>query len=223
MGLVFGECELDPGRHLLLRHGLAKPLSPKAFQLLELLLDRRPEAVTKAQLLEHLWPGTFVSDGSIHSLVAELRAALGDTPRVTRYIRTVPRFGYAFCAEVRTAPPSDASRHPPSGACVILGSREWPLAEGSNLVGRDRDCAIRVESATVSRHHLRIVVADGRATLEDLRSRNGTRLNGRRVGRPLALSDGDAIKVGPVTMTYRVLDRLPSTAVQTDVTDRKEP
>ncbi len=77
MRVVFGECEFDSGQRVLLRHGSAVPLSPKAFQLLELLLDRRPEAVAKTELLERLWPETFVSDASLHNLVAEIRAALG--------------------------------------------------------------------------------------------------------------------------------------------------
>ena len=91
MRVVFGDCEFDSGRRLLLRHGRATPLSLKAFQLLELLLDRRPEALSKTDLLEHLWPGTFVSDAGLYNLVAEVRAALGDQPRAARYIRTVPR------------------------------------------------------------------------------------------------------------------------------------
>ena len=74
MRVVFGECEFDSGRRVLIRHGRAMPLSPKAFQLLELLLDRRPEAVAKRELLDHLWPETFVSDASLHNLMAEVRA-----------------------------------------------------------------------------------------------------------------------------------------------------
>ena len=104
MRVVFGECEFDSGRRVLLRHGSAMPLSPKAFQLLELLLDRRPEAVAKTELLERLWPETFVSDASLHNLVAEIRAALGDAPRAARFIRTVPRYGYAFHGDARPAP-----------------------------------------------------------------------------------------------------------------------
>jgi DNA-binding winged helix-turn-helix (wHTH) protein len=212
MHVFFGDCEFDVGRRLLLRHGRAVPLSPKAFQLLEVLLDRRPEALSKAELLERLWPETFVSDGSIHNLVAEVRGALGDTPRATRYIRTVPRYGYAFCGEARAARAMGASRPGTSGACLVQGAREWPLPEGSNLVGRDRDCAIRLHSASVSRHHARIEVVRGQATLEDLESKNGTLLNREGVRQRTALKDGDEIQVGSVTMTYRILDQLPSTA-----------
>jgi DNA-binding winged helix-turn-helix (wHTH) protein len=211
--VLFGECEFDAGRRLLLRHGRSTPLSPKAFQLLEVLLDRRPEALPKAELLELLWPETFVSDGSLHNLVAEVRGALGDTPRAPRYIRTVPRYGYAFCGDARAAAPAMAtSRGATCGACLVHASREWSLSEGTNLVGRDRDCTIRLESASVSRHHARIELARGQATLEDLESKNGTLLNRRRVRQRAALKDGDEIQVGSVTMTYRILDQLPSTA-----------
>ena len=104
MRLVFGECEFDTGQRIVLRHGQVIPLSAKGLQLLELLIDRRPEAVAKDDILERLWPGTFVSDASLYNVVNEVRAALGDTPQAGRYIRTLPRFGYAFRAEARPAP-----------------------------------------------------------------------------------------------------------------------
>jgi len=211
MRVVFGECEFDSGQRVLLRHGRAMPLSPKAFQLLAFLLDRRPEAVAKPELLEHLWPETFVSDASLHNLVAEVRAAVGDAPRAARYIRTVPRYGYAFHGDARPAPPERISSSAPSSARLVLGPREWPLSEGPNLIGRDRDCAIRIDSATISRHHVRIVVTSAETTVEDLGSKNGTHLNGRRVTQRIALKDSDQIQVGSVTITYRILDTLPST------------
>lgn len=216
MRVVFGECEFDSGRRLLLRHGSAKALSPKAFQLLEFLLDRRPEAVSKAELLTHLWPETFVSDGSLHNLVAEVRAALGDEPRAARYIRTVPRYGYAFHGDARLAPAVDVevAQLARSGPRLISRRHEWLLAEGLNLVGRDGDCAVRIDSATVSRHHARIVVTRGEATVEDLGSKNGTYVDGRPVRLPVALKDGGQIRIGSVKMTYRALGALPSTVTQ---------
>lgn len=215
MRLVFGECEFDSGRRVLLRHGSARPLSPKAFQLLELLLDRRPEAVAKTELLERLWPETFVTDASLHNVVAEIRAALGDAPRAARYIRTVPRYGYAFHGDARVvAPPAEVSRPADAGPRLFMGEQEWPLAEGSNLIGRDRDCAMRIDSATLSRHHARITVMNGEVTVEDLGSKNGTHVNGRRVDQPVALEDGDELQVGSVTMVYRTLDSLPSTVTR---------
>ena len=214
MRLVFGECEFDSGRRVLLRHGSARPLSPKAFQLLELLLDRRPEAVAKTELLERLWPETFVTDASLHNAVAEIRAALGDAPRAARYIRTVPRYGYAFHGDARVAPPAEVSRPADVGPRLLSGEHEWVLADGSNLIGRDRDCTIRIDSATLSRHHARITVMNGEVTVEDLGSKNGTHVNGRRVDQPVALEDGDELQVGSVTMVFRTLDSLPSTVTR---------
>jgi DNA-binding winged helix-turn-helix (wHTH) protein len=211
MRVVFGECEFDSGRRVLLRHGSAVPLSPKAFQLLELLLDRRPEAVAKAELLERLWPETFVSDAGLHNLVAEIRAALGDAPQAARYIRTVPRYGYAFLGDARPAPALALSSTTRSGPRLISSRGEWFLPDGPNVVGRDRDCAVRIDSVTLSRRHAQIVVTDGEATVEDLGSKNGTRVNGQRVVEKVALRDGDEIEVGSVTMTYRLVDSAQST------------
>jgi DNA-binding winged helix-turn-helix (wHTH) protein len=225
--LFFGDCEFDPGQRLLLRHGSATPLSPKAFQLLELLLDRRPEALSKTELLESLWPKTFVSDASLHNLVAEIRAALDDDPRTPRFVRTVPRYGYAFHGDARPAlserseskgpaPATDSKSAQPtgSGPRLVSRKREWPLAEGANVIGRDRECAVCIDSGTVSRRHAKIVVTNGQATIEDPGSKNGTTVDGRKVRKPVALEEGAQVRVGSVTMTYRTLDDLPSTLTQ---------
>jgi DNA-binding winged helix-turn-helix (wHTH) protein len=214
MPVLFGECEFDSRRRILLRHGRDAELSPKAFQLLELLLDRRPEAVGKEEILERLWPGTFASDASLYNAVAEVRAALGDASRATRFIRTVPRYGYAFHGEARSAPAADLPGPTAPRARLVLARREWLLSEGSNLVGRDRDCAVRIDSATVSRHHARIVVGHERTTIEDLSSKNGTRVNGQPVEQGVDLADGDQVQVGSVTLTYRTLESLPSTVAR---------
>jgi DNA-binding winged helix-turn-helix (wHTH) protein len=211
MHVVFGECEFDSGRRALLRHGSAVPLSPKAFQLLELLLDRRPEAVAKSELLERLWPATFVSDASLHNLVAEIRAGIGDAPQVARFIRTVPRYGYAFHGDARPAAAVAVARPPLAGPCLVSSHGEWHLSEGSNVVGRDTDCAVRIDAVTLSRRHARIVVTNKEVTVEDLGSKNGTLVNGMPVIQPVALRDGDQIEVGSLTLTYRVIDAPAST------------
>jgi FHA domain/Transcriptional regulatory protein, C terminal len=186
-------------------------LSPKAFQLLELLLDRRPEAVTKQELLERLWPETFVSDASLHNVVAEVRAALGDGPRVARFIRTVPKYGYAFRGDAGAAPASELATRSAAGPRLVSKRGEWILSEGATFVGRDRECAVRIDSPTLSRRHARIVLTHGQATVEDLGSKNGTQVNGQRIERPVQLKDSDQIQVGAVILTYRILDTVPST------------
>ncbi|MGH9257630.1 MAG: FHA domain-containing protein [Vicinamibacterales bacterium] len=214
--VVFGDCEFDSGQRVLLRHGTVRPLSPKAFQLLEFLLDRRPEAIAKTEILARLWPETFVSDGSLHNLVAEVRVALGDAARAARYIRTVPRYGYAFHGDARPASAVDVetSRRPQSGPYLVSRRREWRLSAGPNVVGRDPDCTVRIDSTSVSRRHAGIVVTNGEATVEDLGSKNGTFVNGQRVEQSVALKDRDQIRVGSMTITYRIVDTLPSTLTQ---------
>jgi DNA-binding winged helix-turn-helix (wHTH) protein len=216
VSVIFGECEFDPLRHELLRHGRPTPLTPRAFQLLELLLERRPEVIPKSELLEHLWPGTFVSDASLHNLVAEVRAAIGDTPHASRFIRTVPRCGYGFHGDVQEAPTTArrASEHSARGAQLVTTQRDWSLSEGSNVVGRDPDCAVSLEDMSVPRHHARIVISNGQATIEDLESKNGTFVNGRRITDVTTVEDGDQIRVGSVSMVYRRLSTLPSTLTQ---------
>jgi DNA-binding winged helix-turn-helix (wHTH) protein len=214
MRVAFGDCEFDSGRRVLLRHGSGRPLSPKAFQLLELLLDRRPEAISKTELMQQLWPDTFVSDASLHNVVAEVRAAVGDAPRISRFIRTVPRYGYAFHGDARPLSAIDVRGFIGSGVRLVSGSHEWPLSDGVNLVGRDPECAIRLDSATLSRRHAQIVVADGNTTVEDLDSKNGTQVNKQPVTQRVALKDGDEVQFGAVRMTYRTAGDLPSTVTR---------
>lgn len=215
MRFLFAEFEFDPGRRLLLRHGRPAPLSPKAFQFLECLLDRRPEAVSKSELLTHLWGETSVSEASLYNLVAEVRAALGDDPRVARFVRTVPRYGYAFHGDARPADTGvEASQKTLPGPHLISTRGDWRLSEGSNVVGRDSDCAVRIDSPSVSRHHARILVTQGEATIEDLGSKNGTCVNNESIKAPVPLDDRVQIRFGSVTMTYRILSALPSTVTQ---------
>src|ERR1700687_4589889 len=96
MRVRFGECLLDSDTRELTVRGETVHLQPKAFQFLELLLANRPRALSKNEIHEKLWPGTFVSDGTLTSLLAEVRSAVGDEARKPRFVRTVQRFGYAF-------------------------------------------------------------------------------------------------------------------------------
>jgi Tol biopolymer transport system component/DNA-binding winged helix-turn-helix (wHTH) protein len=97
----FGDFRLDEERRQLLRGDTPLPVEPKAFELLSLLVERQPRALSKAQIHGVLWAGTFVSESALAGLVADLRAALGDDARRPRFIWTVHGFGYAFCGEAR--------------------------------------------------------------------------------------------------------------------------
>jgi len=202
MRVRFGDCVLDTETRELSRAGAAVHLSPKGFELLRLLLERRPKAVSKSEVHEGLWPGTFVSDGTLTSLVAEVRSAIGDGE--ARQIRTVHRFGYAFSGTAEKIPEktSPASRF----AYRLLGrhGREIALSEGESIVGRDPDATAFIDDDSVSRRHARIRIAGGEATIEDLQSKNGTAVGGTKIDRPRPLRDGEVIGFGFVDLTYRV-------------------
>src|SRR6185436_8895437 len=106
MRIRFGECVLDSATRELFVRGEPVHVQPKAFQFLELLLENRPRAVSKLEIHERLWPGTFVSDGTLTSLLVEVRNVIGDEARQPRYVRTVHRFGYAFCGNAEEARPT---------------------------------------------------------------------------------------------------------------------
>ena len=101
MAWRFGDFTLDGERRQLLRAGIPLSLEPKAYELLGLLLARRPRALSKDQIHGVLWAGTFVSESALPGLVADLRSVLGDDARRPRFIRTVHGYGYAFCGEAR--------------------------------------------------------------------------------------------------------------------------
>ena len=109
MQVRFGEFTLDSESRLLRRGDAERHLSPKAFDLLQLLLTNRSRALSKLELHERLWPSTFVSDATLTSLVAEVRAALGETAGHGRFVRTVHRFGYAFEGVATEVTPSGES------------------------------------------------------------------------------------------------------------------
>jgi DNA-binding winged helix-turn-helix (wHTH) protein len=200
MRLTFVDCVFDSGTREISRGGRIAPISPKAFRLLEVLIERRPNAVPKEQLHELLWPNTFVADANLANLVAELRSALGDDPQKPHVVRTVPRFGYAFCA---AAEPVSSGPGRFVVFKLIWSGREIALDPGENVLGRDPLCAACIDVGSVSRRHARIFVSGDSATLEDLGSRNGTFLMGEAVGSLRTLSDGDRLRFGTVEMTIR--------------------
>lgn len=212
MALAFGDFSLDLESRQLLRAGREVRLSPKALQLLELLITERPRALPKAEIRDRLWPRTFVSESSLTGLVTTLRGALGDSARDPRYLRTVHGLGYAFCGPVPDETP-ERKPAPPRGLHFRLSweGGDVPLAEGENVLGRVEEAAAWIESASVSRKHARILVSEGKASLEDLGSKNGTFLNGRKITSAVALADADEIRLGLVPMTFRVVGGATST------------
>ncbi len=189
----------DEDRRQLLHGRELLHVEPKAFDLLALLLSRRPNAVSKAEIHESIWRGAHVSESSLPGLVGDLRTALGDDPKQPRFIRTVPRYGYAFCGEapVGGVGPAQAPRW-----TAVWAARTILLPDGEHLIGRGGDCRIRSDSTRVSRHHALVRVSSERLLVEDLGSRNGTWLNGRRILGTAELTPGDAVRVGPEEIRF---------------------
>jgi DNA-binding winged helix-turn-helix (wHTH) protein len=215
MLLLFGACTFDRERRELTRDGSPVHAGPQLLRLLELLIDARPRALTKNEVHAALWPATFVSDGTLTSLVAELRDAIGDNARAPRLVRTIHGYGYIFCGDIvagtRTAPVPPAQ---PS-CCILLGDREIALPPGAHILGRATDAAVFVDDVGVSRHHARIVVDAAGATLEDLGSKNGTMLDGQAIERRSTLADGAAIVLGSTSLRFRISPAEASTATVT--------
>jgi DNA-binding winged helix-turn-helix (wHTH) protein len=201
VSLRFGPFTLNQGPRQLLRGTELVHLSHKAFDLLTLLIERRPDAVSKAEAHSVVWPDTFVSDVNLAVLIAEVREALEDDARRPHFIRTVHRFGYAFCAPVTEARRQAASVL--SSYWLAWGSERVALNSGDNLIGRDPAADVRIDAIGVSRRHATICVADDSVTLRDLSSKNGTYVGDRRVTSSIIVSNGAEIRLGPVTAWLR--------------------
>lgn len=202
MRLRFGDFVLDRATRQLLKHGEVRPLEPKAYELLDLLMSRRPAAVSKQEIRDGLWPATFVSESHLSSLAARVRRALDTGAGRSGFLRTVHGFGYAFEAEVAEEKP----KRRPAGRVAQI---EWErgvlqLMEGENVIGRGEEVAVRIDVDGVSRRHARIVADGGRFTLEDLGSKNGTYLREQRLEGPAALEDGDAFRLGRTMLVFSV-------------------
>jgi DNA-binding winged helix-turn-helix (wHTH) protein len=201
---AFGPFVVDSETRQLRRGQVDLHLSPKAFDLLCLLLTHRPKVLEKADLHAQMWPATHVVDGSLNVLIGEIRRALGDDAREPRFIRTAHGVGYAFCGETAAA---DPGARPAAMRCWLTQEdKTFRLSEGENTVGRDPECSVWLNSSSVSRRHARIVVESGRACLwlEDLDSKNGTLRGDAPVAGRVVLADGDRLVFGSVEVILHV-------------------
>ncbi len=215
MRIDFGEFALDSEARELARDGRRVPLTPKAFQLLELLVRRRPRALSKAQIHDALWPGTHVTEASLARVASEIRDALDDDAREPRYVRTVYGYGYAFVGQATARDAARTAAGGPLYPCrLVWGKREIPLVEGENVIGRVEDAALWIDSTKISRRHACIAVSGAAATLQDLGSKNGTYLRGKKLSGPATLADGDEIGVGAVILVFRSARAVGSTETE---------
>ena len=206
MRITFDAFTLDLDTRQLFRGPEELRLSRKAFDLLAILIAHRPGVVDKDTLRDRLWGATTVVDANLNNLASEIRTVLQDDPHQPRFLRTVHRVGYAFCAqavEQGAGPAPDRS----SRCWVVWKDRTIVLVEGITIIGRDPECAIWIDVPGVSRRHASIRVSrddtGARAVIEDLASTNGTFVGGKPVTGLVPLEDGDTIRVGEATLTFR--------------------
>ena len=201
-----GDWLVEPSLDRISRDGRVVQLRPRAMDVLGALAAAAGALAPKRRLIDAVWRTEFVSDHALTQVIAELRAALGDDAKNPTYIENIPRKGYRLVASVT---PVEAPIRPVREVTLPLrlqgeGS-EYPLTQGSNVIGRTADAAVCIDRTEVSRCHARVMVNGTTATVEDLGSKNGTFLNGQRLHQPAVLTDGDEIWIGRSVARFRYL------------------
>jgi DNA-binding winged helix-turn-helix (wHTH) protein len=194
----------DTDQKALLRGGVPVRLTPRAFRLLELLLRRRPKAVSKRDLLDYVWSGHIVEEANLKTLVLEIRSALEERGGRPEVVRTVYGYGYSFIGDVEEEEVAGAESQ-------ALVSARWNLQTvllpaGVHLIGRRPDCAVAIDDPSVSRVHAKLEVLRDAMRLEDLRSKNGTFVDRRRITAATELLKRCEIVIGEVSVQLARLD-----------------
>lgn len=126
----FGPFRVDPEKETLSRDGAPVPLTPKTFQILLVLIRHAPEPVTKDELMQAVWPDTFVEEANLSRNVFLLRKALGESPHDHRYVLTLPGRGYRFTEAVRESARDEVAADRPAEVPLSVPSerhrsRSW--------------------------------------------------------------------------------------------------
>ena len=140
----FAEFTVDGDQKVLLRHGVPHPLAPKVFDTLLILVENAGRLVGKNDLMNQLWPDTFVEEANLTFNIQQLRKLLGDDARQPRFIETVSRRGYRFIAPVEK----------------LLSEKETTIADAGNTAGNvDQRVLVtaRGESALAAEHEQTVI------------------------------------------------------------------
>jgi len=193
---AFESFELDERSGELTANGTRVAVAPKVFELLSYLVRNANRLLSRDELLGALWPDAHVTDASLARAVTGARAALRGGG-AEKSIETVPRRGYRFVAAVaeRTAAPAKPSRF-----ALLTPTGAARLREGAMLLGRSGGVDVAIDDGTVSRVHARLTLDGHDAAIEDLGSKNGTFVNGARIGERLRVAHGDRITLGSVDL-----------------------
>ena len=206
---------VDVGARIVRRAGREIGLPPKAFDLLVILVQNRPNAVSHADLHAALWPGVHVSETSLAALIAQLRKALHDRADARPTVRTLHRVGYSFTGDavVVGAARPDAARR----ARIVWKGAAYELPDtGESIIGRDRDARIHIDADSVSRRHARLRATGDDVVIEDLGSKNGTWIAGSRIQGAVPLTDGMSFRIGSETLRFERTTDANSTRTSTN-------
>lgn len=122
MNYAFANCILDMRRHELLVDGDAVPVEPQVFEILFHLLEHAGELVTQDELIDWVWKGRIVSDSAISARISSTRSAIGDSGSEQKLIKTVPRKGFIFVAEVTKN--NDFGRHTKAASTLSVAGKQ---------------------------------------------------------------------------------------------------
>lgn len=234
----FAGFELDLAAYALRTHGEAVRLEKIPMEILILLVQRAGMLVERSEIAARVWGrGVHVEqEAAINTAVRKIRQVLGDDAAAPRFVETVVGKGYRFVAAVErlraageadASPISDHSRHAVERLAypryvIKVGRKELMLPFGETVIGRDPSAGVYVDHPSVSRRHARLSIEAGRAWLQDLGSRNGTFVDGRRLDGPAEIRDDAIIGLGPITLVLSVL-RAPASTQSMSKGDPAEP
>lgn len=125
---VFGEYELDPEVYELRHRGAPRKVEPQVFDVLSYLVQRHGRVVPKQELMEHVWPDSFISEAALSSRLMSARKAIGDSGQEQRFIRTVHRRGFRFVGEVELREKATHDLHPTGAGARRPAAKSIPAA-----------------------------------------------------------------------------------------------
>ena len=204
MKVRFGPFVFDSATRQLAEGARPVHVSPKSFDLLQVLIEHRPALVSKAELQDRVWPDVAVVEANVANAIAEIRRVLGDDPKSPKYVCTVSRRGYRFCAEAEALGEAPAARPRALRWWLTWKDTTLPLSEGDNVVGRHPASDVWINATSVSREHARIVIDNGGAAVEDSGSTNGTYVDGKKISERHSLVDGSSVTFGSEKTTFRL-------------------
>ena len=137
--IIFDPFSLDLANEQLWRGSDAIKLRPKAFAVLDHLLEHPGQLVTKDDLLNAVWPGTFVGDAVLKVVIRQIREALGDDPKSPRFIETAHRRGYRFIGQMGQSAPAPAKDQQANYVVAESSQRGTDFCQG--VVGREEALA----------------------------------------------------------------------------------